>query len=169
MAKVTFNGTDLTITVNSGVTSVDVESELYSEWKRWAQTGDNAKYKQAFRTFGGDDTVSSQTAPKYFFLMNGWKIVVDGQQVSFATNLYQDGGGEPFMTLNGGGYSNKLSDSPTVGFEDIPSDVWNYVSRELTVAAGLTPEQEAQLDNILSEVQSIDCGGTTTNEWVVSI
>ena len=41
-----------------------------------------------------------------------------------------------------------------VDLSSIPEDVWTYVTRELTVAAGLTPEQEAKLDQIITDVNS---------------
>ena len=58
-----------------------------------------------------------------------------------------------------------------VDLSTIPQAVWEYVTRELTVAAGLTPEQEAKLDQIILDIQNIECeGGTSSgNEWVVTI
>lgn len=97
----TFNGSTKRITIDPNLSDVDVK-ELYSEWKEWALQGDNLQYLQAMRTFGGDPTVEGQTAPAYYFLMNGWRCVVDGFDAVFAYNLYTDEGENPVITLNGG-------------------------------------------------------------------
>jgi len=62
----------------------------------------------------------------------------------------------------------------TVDLSTIPQSVWEYVTRELTVAAGLTPEQEAKLDTVINDITNIDskldnieCD--TGTEWTVSI
>jgi hypothetical protein len=97
----TFNGTTKRIIIDSSLPDVDIK-ELYSDWKEWALQSDNLQYLQAFRTFGGDPTVEGQTAPAYYFLMNRWRIVVDGFDAVFSYNLYTDEGENPIITLNGG-------------------------------------------------------------------
>ena len=55
-------------------------------------------------------------------------------------------------------YSNKdtyKADISSIDLSTIPADVWTYVTRELTVAAGLTPEQEAKLDEIIIDISEI--------------
>ena len=74
-----FNGETLTITLDAGVTEVDVERDLYSEWKRWllsGTTGENRRYPQAFRVVGGDNLTPGIKAGAYFFIRNdlGWRI-----------------------------------------------------------------------------------------------
>ena len=73
MANVTFDGENKIIRVNDGVVQINVELDLYSEWKRWMMEDDNAKWLQAFRSAGGDPTnlEATQFSPRYFFLMNG--------------------------------------------------------------------------------------------------
>jgi hypothetical protein len=116
MAKVTFDGPNKLIRVNPGVENIDVGSELYSEWKRWVLLDDNAKYLQAFRTLGGDPTNPDETqfAPRYYFLMNGWRVYVDGNTIVFQINLYTDEGVSPFIVENGGAVTNRASDVPNV-------------------------------------------------------
>lgn len=48
-----------------------------------------------------------------------------------------------------GTYTNK--DDWKAELSGIPAEVWGYVTREPTVAAGLTPTQEAKLDEIIVE------------------
>lgn len=100
MSKVTFSGTNRTITVNSGVTSIDVTIDVYSEWKEWVLISNNAKYPQAIRTFGGDETTFGQFAPSYFFLTNGWRLVVDNLTLLVTGNLYTNEGDSPFLNVN---------------------------------------------------------------------
>lgn len=71
-----FNGNTLIITLDSGATTVDVEADLYSEWKIWFKLGDNAKYPNAFTTTGGDPLSTGLDLGAYFFLNNtdGWKL-----------------------------------------------------------------------------------------------
>jgi hypothetical protein len=114
-SKVTFFGDTKQIIVNSGTTSIDVKIDLYSEWKRWVIENNNSKYLQAFRTFGGDPTITGQFAPSYFFLTNGWRIIVDtGDEVSIGINLYTDELDSPFIVSDGSAVSLRNSDAATV-------------------------------------------------------
>ena len=47
------------------------------------------------------------------------------------------------------------ADTVNVDLSGIPADVWSYVTRELTVAAGLTPDQEAKLDEIIVDISEV--------------
>ncbi len=116
---VTFNGITKQIiaTGYADYAVVDVEKELYSAWKRWTVLTNNAKYLQAFRPIGGDATGGTQTAPPYFFLMNNWKILVDGiVGLGFNTNLYCEEASNtntnPFIVINNGSVISKTSDAP---------------------------------------------------------
>lgn len=72
---ISFDGPNLLITLDSGVTQVDV-SDIYSAWKQWMLAGDNSKYLPAFRTVGGDPLSSIINAGAYYFLRNdyGWRV-----------------------------------------------------------------------------------------------
>jgi len=72
--KVVFDGDSLLVKVNEGVTTIDIQTDLYSDWKEWFQTGTNSKFLPALRTIGGDPTIEQKVVAPYFFLMNGWKI-----------------------------------------------------------------------------------------------
>lgn len=86
----------------TNVANVD-SKELYSSWKNWALTSTNLKYLQAFRTIGGEPTIAGQYTPVYYFLTNGWKVVIDGSgvNVAFSYNLYSEDGSSPIIALNG--------------------------------------------------------------------
>lgn len=81
MPDATFNGDTLTITLFAGGMShfVDVQTDLYSAWKRWMLTDpQNQGYPPAFSTEGGFDVnpTTGLKAGRYFFLNNaqGWHI-----------------------------------------------------------------------------------------------
>jgi len=107
--KVSFDPYNKYIIINSGVTQIDVQIDLYSVWKRWLTYDDNAKWAAAFRTFGGDETSESQYAPRYFFLINGWKIKADNVLVTVQTNLYSEDQLSPFV-INNAAVTNRTSD-----------------------------------------------------------
>ena len=116
MAKVSFDGENKLIIILTGVTTIDVQLDMYSDWKEWVMMSDNAKWIAAFRTFGGDQTSESQFAPRYFFLINGWKVEATNVSVVVQTNLYSDDGLSPFIITNSA-VTNRTSDVPVVKSE----------------------------------------------------
>lgn len=50
--KVDFDGINRYIILKDGFPSIDVQVDIYSDWKEWWLMGDNSKYPQALRTFG---------------------------------------------------------------------------------------------------------------------
>lgn len=71
----TFDGTTLVITLDSGITAVNVADDLYKEWKLWQLAG-NMRYPAAFSTEGGQATTATGTVSAFYFLRNdvGWRI-----------------------------------------------------------------------------------------------
>lgn len=112
-----FNGSlkRIYITAVSEVTTKD----LYSAWKDWVITGNNLQYAPAFRTIGGDPTVPGQYSPVYYFLINGWRIVIDGITVAFSYNLYTEEGTTPILTLNNATALLNNSDVGVIGMDTI--------------------------------------------------
>lgn len=101
------------IQLHSGYTDIDVQIDLYSAWKEWIRYYDNSKWEAAFRTFGGDPTGENQFAPRYFFLINGWKVKVANQSAVFQLNLYTEDGSSPFIIENAA-VTNRASDVPVI-------------------------------------------------------
>ena len=119
---VVFNGTTRQIEVtDNSIFELEAGKELYSEWKRWQQLDTaNAGFAPAFRTFGGDATATGQFAPKYFFLINFWTILIDnGNVVNVALNLYSDDFITPYIVAPGSGVSDRNSDAVSINSEDI--------------------------------------------------
>ena len=56
--KVTFDGPNKLILINEGETSVDVQADVYSNWKQWSLQRDNTKFLQAISTLGGATTTN---------------------------------------------------------------------------------------------------------------
>jgi hypothetical protein len=138
--KVSFDGPNKQIRVNSDATNIDVKTDLYSAWKRWMQIDDHAKYPPAFRTIGGDPVGSGQTAGDIYFLINNWQIIVE-QPIQVTGVLYHDnpipvyiitGGGSVTSTVSGLvqnlGFSGTINNvvEPNI----LPKDVWDYLVSE---------------------------------------
>jgi len=73
MAQVVFDGDSRIIIANPGVIFLDVQRDIYSEWKRWLASPANKKFKRAMRVVGGDP-LPADNLGSTFFLMNGWTI-----------------------------------------------------------------------------------------------
>lgn len=72
--KVTFDGENRLIIINEGETIIDVQTDIYSNWKEWISLEENTKYTQALTTVGGEPTIAGQRLDVTYFLINGWKI-----------------------------------------------------------------------------------------------
>lgn len=103
MPKVSFDGITKLIIVNTGITSIDVKTDLYSEWKNWLLLSDNSKYLPAFRVIGGDEIGGGITVDGTYFLTNGWKLrpYEGNHALTINGNLYVDGGGSPLVQTIG--------------------------------------------------------------------
>lgn len=106
--KVTFDGVNKLIIVNPGETSISVKTDIYSDWKEWIQIYDNAKFEPAIRTTGGDPVGGGQYAGDMYFLINGWRVVIEGT-VYIDGILYSDDYPNPYIVLPGGGVIAKVS------------------------------------------------------------
>ena len=52
--KVTFDGYNKLIIINSNEDEIDVAVDIYSAWKEWSQQRDYLKWVAAMRSVGGD-------------------------------------------------------------------------------------------------------------------
>lgn len=92
--------------VTQGTQEVNVQKDIYMYWKKWVlDDPSNLRYQPAFRTTGGEiiSRISNQVTPRYFFLINNWKVQVQNSRVSFRMNLYSDDTNNtntPFDILN---------------------------------------------------------------------
>lgn len=98
--KVTFDGPNKMIIVNPGVNSINVKTDLYSDWKEWIQLEDYSKYLPALRTTGGDPTGVGSYSGDIYFLINGWRLQVD-HSCFIDGVLYSDDYPSPFIQVTG--------------------------------------------------------------------
>jgi hypothetical protein len=106
--KVTFDGPNKLILINEGVTEIDVQVDLYSDWKEWADNENpdnliNAAYLPAMRSVGGDPLPGSRFLGATFFLINGWRIkpYSGSYRLTVTGNLYTEEGDSPYINADG--------------------------------------------------------------------
>jgi len=104
-AIVTFDGAASLITeIDVGGDNVLDVTEIYSEWKEWVALSDNAKFRSAFSSVGGDPVSPTQSLGTTFFLTNGWRIrpAESNHSLELVGNLFVEGGlGDPFVSTSG--------------------------------------------------------------------
>lgn len=107
-----FDGPTTTITLETGVTSVDA-LDIYSRWKDWVILSDNAKYNQAFRVIGGDPLGGGINAGSYFFLQNqfGWRIKPPEEniQIVIGGNIFAEDTGSPVFIPTTGNFNTTIN------------------------------------------------------------
>jgi hypothetical protein len=97
--KVSFNGVTKRITVNAGVTTLDIREDVYSAWVRWIEREDNARFRIAMRVSGFDPIPGGYTGATYF-MVNGWKLEYDPSAVAIAGVLYSDDYATPYWSAS---------------------------------------------------------------------
>lgn len=104
-----FDGSNLIITLDSGVINVDVQVDLYSDWKEFFKTGLNSRFNLGFRTVGGDDLPGVIDAGDYYFIRNdlGWRIrpAEENATINFIGNLVPQDPTLPIMIPTIGGFT----------------------------------------------------------------
>ena len=98
--KVTFDGDNRVIIINRDVTLIDVQKDLYSDWKEWSQIYDYMKYPVALSSIGGEPLGGGQYVGSTYFLENGWRIRPPEQSINieFVGNLYtRESGQSPII------------------------------------------------------------------------
>jgi len=98
--KVTFDGPNRLILVNYGETELNVETDIYSDWKEWMQLEDYFKYPEAISVIGGEPLGGGQFVGATFFLENGWRI--------------RPWEGSHALSIEGNIYTREAGESPTV-------------------------------------------------------
>ncbi len=129
----TFDGPNLTITLDAATPVVDVEADLYSEWKEFFKTDDNSRFPLAFRTIGGDPLTGSLDAGAYFFLRNdlGWRIkpAEEDATINFVGNLAPEDVALPIIIPTTGAFTVLILGlqpvSQAVGLETIEKIIRN--------------------------------------------
>lgn len=190
--SVTFDGPNKLILVNDGITSLDVQSDIYSNWKKWMLYQDNAKFLPAFTAIGGQPLPSGDILDLTVFLINGWRLKpypgsytlqlngnifdVDGGEIKVdADNLV----GEPnniSITSNlsaivrrleaGGGDGNV--DSITGSISNIESDVTSILNYVMSIDSNVNTVTSS-LTTISSDITNIDSNVNTVTGSLTTI
>jgi len=92
MAKFTVDGPNKLFIAKPGVTAINLQVDLYSDWKEDWLTTDNIKFGEAVRTAGGDPISGTEDLDATFFLTNGWRIRPDevDHRLILTGNLFTD-------------------------------------------------------------------------------
>jgi len=149
--KVTFDGENRIIRVNEGVTTLDIQTDIYSDWKEWVKSmPDNATWLPAIRSVGGDNTVEGQKAGDIYFLINDWKLYIDLTKVKVTGVLFSDDFDSAYFDNSGSIQFPALVSSlvtATTGTSGgdgaTAAEIWQYSTRTLTSAAGPTASEIA--------------------------
>lgn len=155
--KVSFDGASRVIYVHPEVTTLNVKADLYSAWKEWTLLRDNSKFTAALRTVGGDPLGSGQFAGDMYFLINGWRVFVD-HAVSIAGVLFTEEGANPYITppsanvIRASVSSLVLAQSTGGTSDGLAADEREKL---MSLQNGLTPDQAAQMQAILTLIQSL--------------
>lgn len=149
--KVTFDGPNNLITVNSGVTSLNIRSDVYSAWVKWLGLSPNMEYLPAMRYSGLDPIPGGYTGDVYF-LTNGWKLIINLNVVQVSGVLYSDNyatayygaQGMPLYPAQVSSVVNTVTQIQNVVTGDlstVPGAVWGASTRSLTTPPGITLPQ----------------------------
>lgn len=98
--KVVFDPEVKLIYVNPDVAEINVQIDLYSDSKEWLQIDDNARYAPPIRSVGGDPLPGGSPLGRTFFLINGWRILLD-HAVVVTGNLYSENFASPYLVQDG--------------------------------------------------------------------
>lgn len=98
--KITFDPIKRIMSVNEGVTEIDVKIDVYSAWKRWALIANNSKFR-VIRSIGGDPTIGAFKAGDIYFLVNNWILQIDLTKTSMTGSLFSDDFTTPLIDFSG--------------------------------------------------------------------
>jgi len=158
MAKVMFDGINRQISVNSNESIIDVKIDIYSSWKNWLTLSDNAKFEPAIRTIGGDNIGGGDKAGDIYFMMNGWKILVN-HSVDFNGVIFSDDFPSPFTSPLGTNIvTNKVSNlvvrSLSAGSSTVsPSDITSHIDAN-SIKLAQTLEKLTQVLGYVDELET---------------
>lgn len=106
-AKWTADWVNRLFILKAGVTELDVQVDLYSDWKEEVKLSDNMKYWPAMRAVGGDPISDTQNLGSTYFLINGWKIRPHeaDHELLITGNIFTDPAGESIIVPTLGSYT----------------------------------------------------------------
>jgi len=129
-AKLTYDTSAKLFILNSGVTSLDVKVDLYSDAKEdWKDNATLNKLKFPIVAVGGQDIGGGQTISPYYILRYGWKIRPHeaDHELVVTGNVITDDASDPFVNTVGS-YNVRIkyvvsSNSISIGLIQLQDDV----------------------------------------------
>ena len=167
--KVTFDGVNKLILVNPGVTTLDVKTDLYSDWKEWVRNEDYLKFLPPFSTVGGEPIVGGQSLDVTYFLINGWKIkpYYGSYTLNVIGNLFDVDGGS--VKVDADVVTNVPNNiAINLNTSVIVRTVDTSTTGSAASGSGLTDAESTALFNIEGKVVSIFSGATPVSASLVS-
>lgn len=166
--KVTFDGVNKLILVNPDVTTLDIKTDIYSDWKEWAQAiPDNAVWEAALRAVGGDPTVSGEFAGDIYFLTNGWKLYLDLTKVKVTGVLFSDDYESAYYDYSGTIQYPILVSSIVTGSAQIANS--DSISSSLNTIDQTTSSTKTTVESIDTKVDSINSTNTSILSKVLEV
>lgn len=98
MSKLNFDGAAKTITVLPGVTTLFIRDDVWTEWVNWQSL--NPNWPLAMR-YSGLDPIPGGESGGIFFVINGWKLIIDFTQTAVFGVLYSDDYNTAYWTSGG--------------------------------------------------------------------
>lgn len=88
-SKITIDGVNKLIYVNPGVTTLDIRVDFWSRYVDWQALPGNDRFLLAMRRTGLDNIPGGQTGD-FYFMINGWKVIIDMNKVRVNGVLFSD-------------------------------------------------------------------------------
>lgn len=171
--KCSFDGINKLIIVGPNTNVLDIKVDCYSSWKEWYLLYDNSKYLPAVRSTGGDPIGGGQYTGDVYFMINGWRIIVD-HSCSINGVIYSDDFPSPFVQVDGTQIvTNKVASLVTTvstggaGGGSTAAEIWTYNGRSLSTAPPTATQIRTEMDNNSSKLASI-VGYTDTLETTIN-
>lgn len=100
-AKVDFDGFNKHIIVHPEVTTLDIRTEVWKAWLDWHEDSqDNQRWPFAMR-YSGFDPIPGGESGGLFFLINGWKLIIDFNKVAVTGVLFSDNYSTAYWSSSG--------------------------------------------------------------------
>ncbi len=166
--KVSFNGTTRKITVNEGVTSLDIRSDVYSAWVRWFE---REPWSRPAMRFSGADAIPGGETGVTFFMINGWKLVYEPTIVAVTGVLYSDDYATAFWSDSGApiypATVSSLVNSAVTTQNVVTGDISTVPTVEQIVAQVLASLMSNTIPVNMTQVkgQAINGSGSETDPW----
>lgn len=149
--KVSFDGINKIIYVHPEVTTLDIRADVYTSWVDWVVLYDNMKFLPAIRYTGYDPIGGGQFTGDSYFLINGWKLSINLQNVKVTGVLFSDDYPTAYYTQDlipqyPATVSALVNTVSTGGSGASAAELWTYANRELSISPPTVAEIRVEMD-----------------------